>query len=585
VLPNDFTWQVLFWHLRNRLREPRDQHDLVVRTTREHATPPDVRLAHPRVAANWIGYMYRVMRRTRAKGSVYPCFARLRYWFLAWSLALLDLTASGFARADVSVSVEPAEVAICANVGATLSVIVRNSGKASVSDLALALAESSGVALEGAPAAFSSLPAGHAHIFSQQVLADKEDALFPGKVTFRLAYVEETKSRVAVATLDVKRRSTEAVAEVARLETKIAASTISDERPATGYVLVTNLSRHAITVIVDELSNPDLVFTPSERQFLDRGLGPGESAWRGFTVHARDRIGHPGKRTLVTTARVAWTDSGCARVGSLVSTQDLEVNVFSESQVLTAFGIPTFFVLPGFLAMVVWSLLWRFGMRFDSGKESFPIELKGVEFWFVAILISLLVAFVRSSFGRAYLEVYSLRDVMVAWFASVAGAAVLYVIVERPMTWSRQRNKAKEAREAAEADAALRARTPTNADKPLELLRRLALVGAPLSLPEYEHASGRCLEFPRDTPASDQWVFPPIRLELAGRAIALRGDVVRLREGRGHTVRELITAIGTCGGVTFEWANGGIPMPAKYDATALHGLQRDAPVIDAVVGE
>jgi hypothetical protein len=135
--------------------------------------------------------------------------------------------------------------------------------------------------------------------------------------------------------------------------------------------------------------------------------------------------------------------------------------VLGESTVLQLLGIPSFLVLPGFLVLVIWGLLWTMGVRkskFDTGQ--FPLQFSqqpaNPQFWVVAITFSIIILAIYIKFYPDFLRIYGLDDIVLIWLASALGLGVGgYLLIAN---W-RIRH--------------LQRRTPAEADEPIDILEKL----------------------------------------------------------------------------------------------------------------
>jgi hypothetical protein len=128
----------------------------------------------------------------------------------------------------------------------------------------------------------------------------------------------------------------------------------------------------------------------------------------------------PGNRKIALESNLRWNDRGCSYSATIVTPQDLTVGIFGQSDILTALGIPSLLLLPGFLIMGMVAVMWKAGVRFGSATVEFPYQLKSPEFWLFAVSLSFLAVLTgRYVFDRPYLNIYGLADLMWLWFLSV----------------------------------------------------------------------------------------------------------------------------------------------------------------------
>ena len=157
----------------------------------------------------------------------------------------------------------------------------------------------------------------------------------------------------------------------------------------------------------------------------------------------------------------------------MIATQAAKVGVAGESEVLTALGIPSLLLLPGFLLLATASVLWKARvMRDESDDATFPFPLKEPESWVPTVIGSAAILFIAWLFGVNLLDRYSLTDLVLLWIASMIAGGVLYV--GALLISNRLR----------------RSRIPTAADEPIALLEKLAKQGLDLRRPRFSYDTG-----------------------------------------------------------------------------------------------
>src|SRR5262249_14594179 len=97
-----------------------------------------------------------------------------------------------------------------------------------------------------------------------------------------------------------------------------------------------------------------------------------------------------GKFMLVFEVQAAWRERGLNRSASPLAKHEFDVGVLGESDLqtlLTAAGVPTFLLAPGFLIVIAFVLLWNL-----TSTNRIALDLKKPEFWSIAILLSMVAA-------------------------------------------------------------------------------------------------------------------------------------------------------------------------------------------------
>jgi len=252
--------------------------------------------------------------------------------------------------------------------------------------------------------------------------------------------------------------------------------------------------------------------------------------------------------------------------GSLIVTQRLKVGVLGESDILKLLGVPSFLLLPGFLMVASFLALW---VRVRP-RKAVQLEVKSLEFWVIAITLSLLTAPLYPKItgvwatSRNYLVAYGLRDIFYVWMGSIVVAVLAWVVMIEGMelrAWMREVQR--------------RRTVPSEEDEPIDILRKLAVHGMGFALKQADSQvsgmSGRYfLVVPVTEGQTEVWVAPPIIMEWTNQANeAYRrrlteqlnkvedaaGMVTCIEEGQPPN-REMIV---------LRWKSGGHPM--KVDRT------------------
>jgi hypothetical protein len=258
--------------------------------------------------------------------------------------------------------------------------------------------------------------------------------------------------RVGFASFKVKSQD---IAELAEVKINTTLESLEHEHPGKVYIVVTNKSNQPITVKDILPAGPD--FIAFEKKEKVTPLSPRETHAFQIDVKADKKV-QTGSHLLVFTIQFEWGDG---QTRSLVATQNVRVGVLGESVVLQLLGVPSFLVLPGFLVLVMWGLLWTIGLRkskFDTGQ--FPLQFSqqptNPQFWVVAITFSIVILAVYIRFYPDFLRVYGLDDLVLIWLVSAIGLGVGgYLLI----TYLRIGYLGK--------------RTPSETDEPIDILEKL----------------------------------------------------------------------------------------------------------------
>jgi hypothetical protein len=332
-----------------------------------------------------------------------------------------------------------------------------------------------------------------------------------GALHLRLDYIWERQGtpvpRVATGELALGARPPLTAEGVARIQVQTALESLMQYRPGWVYLVVTNLADVPVEVTGVRPDGPDFVSFELTGPVTGT-LAPQETRTIPVYVTASDAV-RPGKHLLVFDVGLRWDRGGRAQTGSLVSQHTIEAGVLGESEILTLLAVPSFLVLPGALIMVTLGLLWRY----VRPRGEFPFTpTKSQEFWFLAILASLLIAFAYPlvtawlRVPRNYLDGYGLRDVLYVWLGAIGLTLLVYSAVLGALAVVRL----VQARQAAQV-------TPAAGEEPVPLLRKLARQGQGVHLPRARLALDGATETvyllePDDAAAAEMWVGPPITL-------------------------------------------------------------------------
>jgi len=292
----------------------------------------------------------------------------------------------------------------------------------------------------------------------------------PGTVYLRIGYTWQRKNGVgevpclSLASLNVKARKLNASEQVAEIQLKTALTELMEHRPGIVYLLITNISDVSIKVTKIEANMPIFLKCTLPELKGEVSIAPREIRAFQIKIEATEAV-QPGVHMLLFEAKFEWKKSGREWTGNAIASHEVQVGVLGESELLTAVGVPSFLLLPGFLMVLTFALLWRV----VEPRTDFPLKAKAGEFWLVAITLSLLTALMYpvvtgwQGVARNYLKGYGLSDVMSVWFSSIIFSAGAYFVlvtgigrgVKLYRRWDEER------------------RTPSATDTPINVLRKL----------------------------------------------------------------------------------------------------------------
>ena len=143
-----------------------------------------------------------------------------------------------------------------------------------------------------------------------------------------------------------------------------------------------------------------------------------------FTVSANGQV-TPGKQILLFDVALGKG----AQSRSFLVAREVDVNVMGASEILTAVGVPSLFLLPGFLAVSAFLLLWRWNVLRPTPAGPSPLEFPKPDFWVVSVTVSMLITGCFLVFLRKdYFSYYGLGDLMTIWFTSIGLGSAAYVL-------------------------------------------------------------------------------------------------------------------------------------------------------------
>ena len=310
----------------------------------------------------------------------------------------------------------------------------------------------------------------------------------------------------AMASLEVQDRQQIQLEKVAEVRAESSLKLLQEPRTGTVYIVVKNMSDSALNLLSINPNIPsDLIVTNVPR---DRQVAPRTVAVFPLDISAAKTV-HSGKHLLLFEVNLAWNDEGHSQTGSALCKYECDVGVLGDSEFLVPVGVPSFLLLPGFLIVIVFSMLWGL---FHKDKP-FPWSAKTAEFWSLAIIISLLAITAYRLRGSNLLDGYGLKDVYLVWFGSATVGLVIWAVTEACF---RLRLRVVEGRKRREIDEVQR-RTFTSDDSPVEVLRKLALNKRGFQLDQVKvqvegsTARGFLLQ-PQDGAHPTAWVAPAIVL-------------------------------------------------------------------------
>ena len=356
---------------------------------------------------------------------------RVAPWMLVPVWVALVVSAPPVARAQGSLSIEivPPTLSMRDEPSSTL-VLLSNDGDDLIQAIEITTIPTAGVEVEFSASDVTELPPGAA--MTVKLDLRRGAGALPGQVLVRVGYEvvadDAVIPGVAVAVLEIDQRAAEVAEEVATLTIATTLATLDEQRPGEVFLNVQNVSDRSITVTGVAPAGPVIFDPPSIAEHLE--IAPGQSHEFSFEVHAPERV-QPRSVLLRFDVALTWQAPGGSRTGNLYGTHTVELGVFGETQILTALGVPTFLLLPGFLAIVTIGLLWGIGLRIPAGSSAaFPLEIRSANFWYFGVLSSFALGvlyFLVS--GNNLLIGYGFGDIVAVWFLSIVAGALFWFLL------------------------------------------------------------------------------------------------------------------------------------------------------------
>jgi len=372
----------------------------------------------------------------------------------AGTICLLVLSVTAWAQSadkpTVSLEVVPPSVELPGGIqSAQALVVVRNTSENSFCYARLSGWADRGLQVEiEEPGAFSIAP-GEDHGWVVRV-TPQGVANLPSKVRLRLDYAaqpsddkKKATTHIALGELEVKPPHGETLESVAEDQVSLAGEAIDEQVPTQVYVVVTNKSNVPVQAKLLVRTPP---FLEAEVPRSTVPLAPRQSIVLDAQLKARPQV-RPGKYLVLFDVVFQWDEAGQPRERHVVSSHEITVGVFGESTVLALFGVPSVFLLPGFLVLLTFETLYRWGfLRPNPQPGESLLKVNAPAFWLLGITITGLEIACYAYFtvkiaGHAYftgknlLVGYGLRDIANLWIVSVVGLGLMGYMLYRIVAW------------------------------------------------------------------------------------------------------------------------------------------------------
>jgi hypothetical protein len=329
------------------------------------------------------------------------------------------------------------------------------------------------------------------------------NGLIPGNVYIRVKYNTTGTtgvSQVLYATLAVNSRQTDEVNKVVEVIPRTSSTQLNEQRPGQVFLVITNKGNLPINIGQITSSGPGFISGTPDMSKLPKNnqIEARDSAYVPVEIKVIDAV-RPGKHLLLFQTPIEWGPKENRQKANVIAQQEFDVGILGESELLTALGLPSFLILPGFLMIVVYGLL-------DKRKvmdESILKNATNAPLWIGAITLSGVMAFLYplgtrllGGVKRDYLISYGLSDVIRVWIASILIGVVTWLIVQGVKQLLQYLFR------------------PSTTDEPDQLLKKLYWQGLKLNLSKFSLNGNEVflLERPREN-RETYWVGPYINIK------------------------------------------------------------------------
>ena len=383
---------------------------------------------------------------------------------LLWLIVPALLHAAGPEGLELEVVPQSLELGPCGK-DSPLLVIARNQGKSAVANLQLTLLTDLPLEITPKPdvrtlvslqqtswqfnvRCVSEFPAGSLHVVLSGDSAEKNNG--------------QALRQIVTKSISVKLREPQTLESVAAIDIKSTLESLTDSDKGEIVVIVSNKTLRPITVNIDPTGPEFIKLTPSpaDSKTPEKRIDGLRTETFTFIASANGRV-RPGKQLLMFKVRLL-TDP--AR--DYLITREVSVGVIGQSEILKLLGVPSFFLLPGFLAISSFQLLWGLLASKFGGSKDPPWGKEKETFWLIAVTASLAISSLFLLWRRDVFSFYSLSDVMVIWWVSLTLGALCYLAIH---VWRIQQEMEKKAQE----EQLEQTMYPQPGDSPLLVLRKM----------------------------------------------------------------------------------------------------------------
>jgi hypothetical protein len=323
--------------------------------------------------------------------------------------------------------------------------------------------------------------------------------------------------RVLTAQVEIKLRKAETVEDVAKIELLSSAEGLRDGQPTTLMLSITNKSDHSLSV--NSIEIPEGVYVklstsdpadksykpPKSNRLLPKVVPARSTTLIPVDVEVEKRI-VPGKHPVGVTVGLEWGPKAQRSQGSVNVTREVPLSVLGESEILSALGIPSLLILPGYLVLIAflavylpWSKQDQLQMWKNLTRPSLIV---------LALTFSFVLSFAyQMTVGMQFMFAYSWNSIMGLWFICMTIGVIggLTVRYHDYRVASRDREQR-------------RARTYVVGDPPIDVLNKLAANGGSWKLDFGDAAGNRVYQLPSlEESNGNIWVSSQIEVDISSK--------------------------------------------------------------------
>jgi len=420
----------------------------------------------------------------------------------------------------IKLEVTPATIELPAKGEAQAQVVLRNKSQSALQNVKLDWFSGTQADIKAdEPTELASL-ASQADSYWTLHVDQRTNGLIPGNVYLRVKYNTAGTSgvsQVLYATLAVNSRQTDEVSKVVEVVPRTSSTQLNEQRPGQVFLVITNKGNLPITLGQITSSGPGFISGTPDMSKLppNRQIEARDSAYVPVEIKVIDAV-RPGKHLLLFQTPIEWGPTENRQRANVIAQQEFDVGILGESELLTALGLPSFLILPGFLMIVVYGLLDKRAVMSDSILKN----ATNAPLWIGAITLSGVMAFLYpvgtrllSGVKRDYLISYGLGDIIRVWIASILLGVVAWLFVQWIKRLVRYMFK------------------PSIKDKPERLLKKLSWQGLKLELPKFS-VNGKevFLLQPLRENQETYWVGPYINIQWLSVEERLKAEQTTFKE-------------------------------------------------------